>query len=385
VQHQIFSRANEVLIVLTVKANNIDQIDTILASGPFGDGESIVYNTRTFYVGLQRLIEGASGLDLTDVMSSSAAEVMVIARATLDEAFLVLADAPHIAHEKLVKLKQDFISFSNEESRSPVPFVSKVESLAFGDWSSKIFRRAIAERFKDSMERDGLIEEFRILEPTALHQEVINKAKTLIESLIPKVVAKTLPLVHGIAIVEGKVDSAYIVSVPLMFMLNVRVLDDQLQTADSILHESLHQKMFDIRLTRQLLREDYNDRASEERGDVPIPWGASSPRKFSIARGLATEHVYIHTAFLYVAALEHLHSNAVLRDVGGNEIIRRLYCSFERASYLADCLASDAVARELGRDGVRFRLWMDQVLEQLREIRLSDGTYLGDYKVKFGS
>jgi hypothetical protein len=215
------------------------------------------------------------------------------------------------------------------------------------------------------------------------HYKAIQSGKALLNQLTPGASSSTLSLVRCLVIVNAAVQSAYFNETPFMYVVSVTKLNDPLQTADTILHEALHQKMVDIRLTRQILCEEYDDIDSIDSADVPIPWGASSPRPYSVARGLATYHFYVHSTLVHAAALEHLHNNAVLQNIGAEEIASRLLRVFERAVYLETSLKSDVAREKMGSDGISFMEWMSHAMNQLREVRLLDGTKLGEQQLKY--
>lgn len=71
--------------------------------------------------------------------------------------------------------------------------------------------------------------------------------------------------------------------------------------------------------------------------------------------------------------------------VGGEEIVRRLTVAFERAAYLYTNLRSDVAQQKTGSDASRFMAWIGDALDRLREVRLLDGTKLGDWQPSFSN
>lgn len=364
----------------TVNTSIISRLDTTLASGRFGKSESLKRNICTLYAGIQRLVNASTGHDMAAITSSPSVKVQIITRATLDEVLVALRNEPHVARDKIIELEQHFASFASKGRRS-VQLRPETGLQPLGDWWLSDLSCAIIKRLEHVMTRDGYTEKIKMVEPIAEHREVIDNVKAFLSSIVPQVASATLSHILGIALVEARFESAYLNEAPLMFMIDVGVLTDLLKAADTILHESLHQKMADIRLTRQLFREGYDDPTSEARGAVTIPWGAPHPRQFSVARGISAHHVYVHSAFLHAAALAQLPNSPVLQGIGEQEIAHRLCRSFERASYLAKVLTRDVAIREMGKDGIQFIIWINNALDELRGIHLSNGNRLGEQQM----
>ncbi len=361
------------------------QVDKALSSGPFGNGNSLSHNIRTLYTGIQKIIDASVGINLISEMFSSSAAAQVVTRATLDEAFVTLKNNNlEEAGQKVKELKQHFNLLADNQSESATHIFPKLDLQPLGNWKSNdYFHKTIAYRVRDSFVKDGFTDKVELVEPTDSHYKAIENGKALLNQLIPGVSSSTLSLVRCLMIANAAIQSAYFNETPFMYVVSVTKLNDPLQTADTILHEALHQKMADIRLTRQILCEEYDDLNSRASADVPIPWGASSPRPYSVARGLATYHFYVHSTLVHTAALEHLHNNTVLQNIGAEEIACRLLRVFERAVYLETSLKSDLARKKMGSDGISFMEWMSYAMNQLREVFLLDGTRLGEQQLKY--
>lgn len=371
--------------MITKDISTADEVDQALSSGRFGNGKALAHNIRILYTGVKRILDASIGYNLTAVMSSPSAAVQVVARATIDEAFAMLTSNLEGAKQKVAELKRYSTSLADGQNESNTHSFPEQDLQPLSNWTSSDLHQTIIRRMRDTMSRDGYTGKMKPVETTESHRKAIENAKALLNQLTPRVASSTLLLVRCLALIDATIDSGYINETPFMFMVNVARLADPLQTADIILHEALHQKQVDIRLTRQLLHEGYDDVASEASVDVPIPWGASSPRPFSVARGLAAYHVYVHTTLLHTAALEHLPNNPVLHSIGGEEIVRRLATTFERAAYLDKSLRSDIARAKMSNDASQFMAWMGHALDQLRDVRLLDGTRLGDRQPSFSS
>nr|BFE50946.1 hypothetical protein GCM10017745_43730 [Saccharothrix mutabilis subsp. capreolus] len=125
--------------------------------------------------------------------------------------------------------------------------------------------------------------------------------------------------------------SGYYAGTPLLIFVNAGVFADEAEAAEIVLHESLHQKLADIGVAREILRRGYVDEHSHR---IPVPWGGD--REFSVDRALAAYHVYTHQTVLYLSLLGH-------RDLvpqGPAVLARRLATSWARARHFAEGTAT---------------------------------------------
>lgn len=374
----------KVLKMVAAKTSITAQVDEALSLGRFGNDKSLAYNIRTLYAGIQKILSTSIDIDVTSEMFSSSAAAQVVIRATLDEAFVLLENNNlEGARQKVNDLKQNFTSLAVDSISSETYIFPEQDLQPLSSLSSNEFFKRIVYRLKDSLVKDGFTDEVEFIEPTKSHHKAIENGKTVLKQLTPRVSSSTLSLVRCLVLVNAAIGSAYFNETPFMYIVGLTRLDDPLQTADTILHEALHQKMADISLTRQILSENYDDLESKASKDLLIPWGASSPRPFSVALGLAAYHFYLHSTLVHAAALEHLPTNTVLQSIGSEEITSRLILAFDRATYLETSLRGEVARKKMGSDGISFVAWMSNALEQLRKVRLLDGTKLEEQQLKF--
>ena len=367
--------------MIAAKTSITAQVDEALSSGRFGNDRSLTNDIRTLYAGIQKIVSTLVNIDVTSEMFSSLASAQVVTRATLDEAFSLLKNNNvERARQKVNDLKQNFSPLAADSIGSETSIFPEQDLQPLFNLNSNRFFKEIAYRLKDSLVKDGF-DKIEFVEPTELHYKAIENGKTLLKQLTPSVSSSTLSLVRCLVLVDGAIGSAYFKETPFAYIVGLTRLDDPLKTADSILHEALHQKMADISLTRQILNEEYDDLESKASRDLLLPWGDSSPRPFSVALGLAAYHFYVHSTLVHAAALEHLPTNTVLQSIGSNEITSRLILVFKRAAYLEKSLRSCVVREKMGSDGISFMDWMSHAMNQLREVRLLNGTKLGEQQL----
>ncbi|MBO3273500.1 hypothetical protein, partial [Hymenobacter defluvii] len=157
-------------------------------------------------------------------------------------------------------------------------------------------------------------------------------------------------------------ESAYNREAPQIFMINSDVIVDPLLTGEFLLHESLHQKMNDLQVTRPIVIDSYDDFISHEQGDIKLPWGIGKPRPFSLVRALATFHVYVHLCVLYKMAILKIHAGENVTAFPETKVWKRFLNSYNRAQYLLQSLRSERLVSYYGREGLEFISWLDNVL-----------------------
>ena len=153
--------------------------------------------------------------------------------------------------------------------------------------------------------------------------------------------------------------------------LNRDMLRSPWWVAEHLLHESLHQKLYDFRHTHSLLTQDVT-------GETPSPddaaavlsiWnvgGADRSKGWDTFRAVAAFHVYVHLAVLCVQA-ERRKTELVKRfgapDASFPAVTHRRE-ALQRAHYLARQIKASC-GRELGRAGRMFVDWLISVLHAI--------------------
>lgn len=342
-------------------------IDQILSVGRFGDARFLQANTKVLYDGLRDVLARWIGERLPRLRGSLPLTSRMVLRRTYDDAYAALTEKGVDAASAKVS---EFLSVSDgARAGEQTPMEDMV---LLSRWQDDPFARSIADTFTTLMARDGIRVE--VVAPEQGHIDCLKQARRLLDRLLPKTTRNTLPLARCVVLMKGDISSAYLNENPYGFHVNVDQLGDPLLAADVLLHEALHQKLADIRLTSNQLNAGYDDFTSEARVDVPIPWpDADQPRPFSVARGLATLHVYVHLTVLYAAALAAWRRK---QDVGGVDletIARRLTRVYERARYLIWALSRETVKPYLGPDADELLAWLHHPVETFGALRLPGG------------
>jgi hypothetical protein len=185
---------------------------------------------------------------------------------------------------------------------------------------------------------------------------LVHRAEERVDRLIGPLGTETLRLSTTVILVQGDVDSAYLMPTPHLIALNRQRLTDEAYAADLILHETLHQKFGECLLTRRLLPPDY----SPDRGPfVEIPWNPmpSGPRTMDMVRVLSTAHVYTHLLTLWMRSFEEHRldrERAVIAKYLG------------RAAFFLTLGTSDTVVKNVGPEGPEFLQWLRNAVDELR-------------------
>lgn len=141
-----------------------------------------------------------------------------------------------------------------------------------------------------------------------------------------------------------------------VMFLSPRALSSPLSAAEFILHEATHCKLFNLYLTRNILRKGYT---AERSAKVAPPW-RSNP--WSMDRTLAAAHVYVHIAALYAALAESGYEDLVSQS----DLPARARTYWHRADWLMRALDSRG-RDELGQDGKDLCDWLGELVIRLDE------------------
>ncbi len=142
--------------------------------------------------------------------------------------------------------------------------------------------------------------------PDAANIEMLQSGARLLEELLPSLAPSALHHAQVIACVPtwgvftGS-DSSSRSDIPGVFFVRRSRLDSPWAVAESLLHESIHSKLYDLVTGHTLVR------SGDGTGSVPvvIPWRPprlSGANRFDARRVLAAFHVYVHLALLSTVA-----------------------------------------------------------------------------------
>src|SRR5215469_898617 len=216
-----------------------------------------------------------------------------------------------------------------------------------------------------------------LVSPSENGLAVLRQAAQLIEDIVPSLGASALSHVHLVALFPsaGRWQTMAGVSqfwVSGVVFLSEPLLNDPWWVAEHLLHEALHQKLYDLRHTHSvLLRDSDHDftAASESLGQVVSLWNkvdAKGSSHWGISRSLAALHVYVHLA-VYSKLAEELALSREATTESSSFAVRGVVTAlsaFRRAFYLSDQIR-EKYWSDLCLAGQCLVNWLTQCLEEL--------------------
>ena len=218
-----------------------------------------------------------------------------------------------------------------------------------------------------------------LVTPTPQERALLRRGLRLLETLLPRLTASALSHVQLIALFpklgtwRGKASSSQF-RVNGSVFLNQELIGNPWWLAEHLLHESLHQKLYDFRHGHSLLAPDY---ARDDGAKVCSLWNAPDDdgnHYWDAHRALAAFHVYVHLALLCLLAERQEAALApqygpISQHMSGS---RR---AIDRARYLGEQLLSTTWP-ELGLAGRQMTHWLLHVLDALDTQRRPSGATL---------
>jgi|GEM_PF-785283 Predicted O-methyltransferase len=207
---------------------------------------------------------------------------------------------------------------------------------------------------------------------------MLIKGKQLLEDLLPSLACSALGHAHligcfpDVGFWKGKVSSSQIRMGGTIF-LNRQMLMNPWCVAEHLLHESLHQKLYDFRHGHSLLDPDFS---SAEPPRVCSLWNAQELNKanyWDTHRAFAAFHVYIQLSLLAIMAEQR--SEKLEEKYGPYRGLIESRKALERARYLGEKL-KELCLEELGVAGKRLLDWLMSVLDFLDPAPPPKGAYI---------
>ena len=204
--------------------------------------------------------------------------------------------------------------------------------------------------------------------PTPHERALLRRGLRLLETLLPALAASALSHVQLIALFpklgswRGKASSSQF-RVNGSVFLNQELIGNPWWLAEHLLHEALHQKLYDFRHGHSLLAPDY---ARDDGAKVCSLWNAPDDdgnHYWDAHRVFAAFHVYVHLALLCLQAERQEAALAPEYGCIGNNMSgsRR---AIDRARYLGEQLLGTTWP-ELGLAGRQMTRWLLDVLDTI--------------------
>jgi hypothetical protein len=209
---------------------------------------------------------------------------------------------------------------------------------------------------------------------------MLAKGANLLRELLPQSSRSALSHTHLIAVfpVVGSwttraSSSEYRLSGTIF--LSRKLLSNPWWVAEHLLHESLHQQLYDFRHGHSLLEEDF------EREGAPTIcslWNAPDSSRgnyWDIHRALAAFHVYVHLALLATLIEKRAAEFEDAKEYGPVRMNTGSRTALVRAHYLAEQIRA-SLWQELGPAGKAVVDWFSSVLEVLDPSPPPQGSYI---------
>lgn len=347
-----------------------DRIEAYLTQGPFGDAASIATAAAAYYRGLGRACELAIGLEDGDLAEARDPVLESRRRTSLDRAARLLqADdfalgcGPLHDYRRLVRTTdRGAVAYDSAPTAGPVFLDTSSTHPAVVATIAEV-EATTSLRAADSVGLD-----------TASAERMREEAVALAMACAPVLARSAFGNIRGVVLYSAEQPySTYHNTAPLLIFVSHHVFGEVVRAAELLLHESLHQQLNDISVTRQLFVSTYDDARSAR---VDVPWTFSGPgvRHFSADRSFAAFHVYTHQTVLYVGVLmSHL---ATGTDT--SSAINHVVTSWARAEHFRRGLALPEMLAELDRDGIALAAWLSRAVDMLGAVTLPDGRKIED-------
>jgi hypothetical protein len=319
----------------------VRQVTDLLLAPPYGDEKGSISDTQVLYAGSVELFQELTGSPVPEPKFDEDPVLACVYRGALDQALAEISRNPEAVLD--FDVPRRITSTSNRQSQSAT------SPMILTDWATDDAAQWIGERLRSAFRRDaGIKSGIEFIQPTDSLAEQINESVDLLRTLLPSIAASATAHVGAIAVLRAPFESAHLFETPHVIYIHQRMFRHPLVGADSILHESLHQKLVDLRVARFYTKLAFNTAGP---GDVVIPWGQvpGTTRTWPVGRVVSACHVYVHLTLLFLAASLPEHASFGLDP---NVVADRLVTRFARASYLAAQLGVATYRDQLGTDGV---------------------------------
>lgn len=219
------------------------------------------------------------------------------------------------------------------------------------------FRHMFTSKLASELGQSALV----LRDPRPEELVTLEAAAGLARRAVPRLFESALAHVDVVALVDsldgtraGLIESASWVQFPATVFLSPLALVSPKQAAESLFHEAVHHKHYDLRRSRSIVARDYRE---EDAVVVVSPWNEND-REWPSARATSACHVYVHLALMHVAIVERLGDAASKAQA--------LTCA-ERARYLVDELMARAEADQ-GSDGRALTAWLAEQLSRVEAV-----------------
>jgi hypothetical protein len=355
---------------------------TLVADRPFGDSGYIQDEVSAVY--LRRLAELSKVLPAAGDLASALADTdealryRILADPVMRGAIqqglaqvttgvlngFSLADCADVFAESLQHLGQPWVPELPDAASAGRLGEGPFDCWIWGNQNSEgVWTRAFRELTASTFAGD-------LCAPEPADLAMLRRATALLDEVSPTLARSALGHVQGIALFppSGRWRNASSCSQFLLggviFLAKER-LQNPWYVAEHLLHEALHQKLYDIRHTHSVLRRDFSTEDRDDQIEVVSLWNtedAPGSNMWAPSRCLAAFHVYVHLAvFARLAAVASEDGDGGEPGIDDVRLVSA-QSAFRRAVYLGSQLRGRC-AGELGLAGKSFVSWLSECLE----------------------
>lgn len=313
-----------------------------LASGPFGATNDIHTDLRLYYAGLEELMDAACG-PVPPKASEDSLLAISTRRAALDRAFQSLTKDLHLA-QRTLSIGSIRVREANSCADAVVAGPAASYRLARG-WAD----RPCGEEMISYVQRDLHPHELAYVSATQDDAVRVSDGLALLYDVCGELAEGVVACTRGAMVVESRtLQSGFVVPVPMVSIIEKRLLASDVEIAEALFHEACHQKLYDLIAVRDMFRSDYDFLNGPH---AEIPWDPVGGRRRTMdgVRVVSTLHVYTHLLVLYSALL----------DAGlGQKFEARISEYASRGAFFAALVVGGLNHAGMGRDGVKFLSWL---------------------------
>lgn len=313
-----------------------------LAAGIFGSSTMLRSDVETFHAGIAEIVSYITSVDVPRKVPSPALNACAW-RSALEGSFKMLQDGASRQHVADVLNGTPAVSLHAGKALTAGQTATQLRLLTGDDLGDPRTQLLLA-KYHQAL----AIPPAAALAATADMQQSLQDAVSLLKQVLGELATGTLEGVHAAFVFDPgqPVESAFLADAPGLIALNANLLNDTVALADAVLHESAHQKSYDLMAVRQIV-------LISPRIRYEIPWNPilGVRRSMDALRILSALHVYVHLLTLLRGVV------AANLDPQG-AYVGRLRDYWRRARFFACVAEQGGLGAGLSKHGQEMAAWL---------------------------